>query len=36
MWLVAPLSRIHLSLRLWLMDFMMKARAFYGSTEELT
>ena len=32
MWLVAPLSRIHLSLRSLLMSFMLWAHAFHGST----
>jgi len=34
MWLVAPLSRIYLSLRSWLMSFMLQAHAFHGFTEE--
>ena len=36
MWLLAPLSRIHLSLRSWLMSFMLWAHAFHGSTEEFS
>jgi len=34
MWLVPPLSSIHLSLRSWLMSFILCVHAFHGCTEE--
>ena len=36
MWLVAPLCRINLSLKSWLMSSVMWAHAFHGSAEEFT